>query len=287
MARSEIWIIDDANPTGHWVWIGGYDGPGVTPPEFATAAGFSTTIGVAIAGVPGVVSATADGLSTTTGVAVAATGGAQYLSLPGVSGSIASVPSAAELQLSGANTLRVRMRKSDWTPVTDQVVLSRQGATGNWSWVWRWQSESVPYFQRSTTGSNSGANLPPTSPSPALVDGTTYWLEMKVLQDFTVSLSTHPDQPTEPTSGWTLAATSSPLGSMGAIFPGTADMVIGSIVGGSFLPLAADIFQMALYDETDTKVFQLDPANWSGGSTWVTSTGHTVTLAGSALINSE
>jgi hypothetical protein len=28
MARTEVWIVDGANPSGHWAWFGGYEGAG-------------------------------------------------------------------------------------------------------------------------------------------------------------------------------------------------------------------------------------------------------------------
>ena len=100
------------------------------------------------------------------------------------------------------------------------------------------------------------------------------------------TMSTHPDQAAEPTSGWTAISTSTAGSATGTIYAGTNPVRIGAWSSGSQW-LVADVFQLTLRNSSGTKVFQLDPDEWTTGSTWTTSTGHTVTLGSTATIETE
>lgn len=287
MARTEVWVEDDIAPTGRWVWIGGYEGHGVTLPVIATAAGLSTTVGEAIAAIAGKVIAIAEGTSSTVGDAVASTSTLdQYLALTGLSNSYASIPDEAALDFAGSHTVRVRMRMPDWTPaINAPIVMKWPWSGGQWSWGWRISADGRGYFQWSTTGSTSAAvsTVDPLSPTPTA--DTLIWLQF-ALDSTTrlITVSTHPDQVVEPTTGWTQVAQSVGGATTGTIYSGTAAVSFGGFVGGGATGMVGDIFQLTIRDASDALVFTLDPDNWTSGTTWVSNTGQTVTLAAGATI---
>lgn len=292
MARTEIFVVDDDNPSGHWVWIGGYTGTGVIPPVLATASGSSATVGSVFISGAGTVLALASGISSTSGAAQAVVNPStttQFVDFNGVAGAVANVPFDAAFALTATKrTFRFRIRKNgSWSPADNEFLVDRWGNTANWSWFLRWNSNGLPYFQYSTTGSNSVALPSPALPSPPLPVGSRFWLQIETLADGTLRVSTHPDQAPEPTTGWTVVSTGTILPGYTTAFTGTRGLRIGGSGFGTLNPLNADLFQMVLRDESDAKVFQLDPDNWTAGTTWVTSTGHEVTLTGAVSIGSE
>lgn len=211
----------------------------------------------------------------------------KYLRLPGAASAVVSTPSSTALRFAGATTMRVRIRCQDWTPAENKNIVSVWGASGNYGWAWKLRNTGQLNFQRSNNGTAVAANNTAAAPSPALTDGVTYWLQFTVNADWSMSISTHPDQVAEPTTGWTEVAVAPPLQTL-VIHPSTADLIIGGIDGDTTSQvLQADIFQMVLYDASSTKVFQLDPANWTTGTTWITSTGQTMTLEGQATIETS
>ena len=291
MARTEVWIEDDTAPGGRWVWIGGYDGLGVTLPVLATAIGTSVTTGVAVASITGVVIATADGTSSTTGAAVAAPSSAgQYLALTGLTNSYASIPDETALDFTGSHTVRARVRTPDWTPaVAAPLAMKWPWSSGQWAWGWRLVStDGKGYFQWSTTGSASAAVSTASALSPAPAVDTLVWLQFE-LDSATrlITVSSHPDQVAEPTSGWTQIGQSVGGSSTGTIKNSTAAVSFGGYVGGGATGMVGDIFQLTIRNSSDTLVFKLDPDNWTTGSTWTASTGQTVTLAAGATIETE
>ena len=293
MARTEIWIVDDANPSGAWQWIGGYEGTGSGSGATITP---SVVSSVAAVLAPGAVSGSSASVSP---AAISATGAvptptvstatAQFLSLPGATGAMATVPDETALDLTGTHTVRMRIRKADWTPVPNggELVLGKWGASGQWGFNWQLDTVGQLGFNWTNDGTNNASEYTATPGTTPTVD-VWLWVQLKVLSsNRLVTYSTHADQEAEPTTGWTEIATSASGSSTGAIFNSTAVMSIGSQQDGSYRPTTADIRQLLIRNEADTLVFSLDPDNWTTGTTWVSDTGQTVTLAGSATIGSE
>ena len=288
MARTEVWIVDDANPGGAWQWIGGYEGPGLTVPVLAIAAGASSTVGSATATIAGTVNVElAYGTSTTTGSATATVASSgQYLALTGLSNSYASIPDESALDFAGSHTIRVRMRMPDWTPaVAAPLVMKWPWSSGQWSWGHRINTDGKGYFQWTTNGTSTSAVTTAGVFDPLPAADTIVWVQA-VLDSATrqITWSTHADQVAEPTSGWTQVAQSVAGASTSTIYSGTAAISFGGFVGGGATGMVGDIFQITIRNASDALVFSLDPDNWTTGSTWVSDTGQTVTLAAAATI---
>jgi len=212
----------------------------------------------------------------------------KYLSLPGANGAIASVPDTdTALDLTGSHTIRARIRKADWTPTSGELFIAKWGDSGNWGYHWQLNASGQPYFGWTNNGS-TGAGETGSTPSPTMTENVWLWVEWKLVASTrTISMSTHADQATEPTTGWTQVSVSAGGGPTGTLYDSSANLSIGSQADGSYRPTNADISQLVIRNESDTNVFQLDPDNWTSGTTWVTSTGHTVTLEGTATVETE
>lgn len=288
MARTEVWIEDDASPLGRWVWIGGYEGRGVVVPVVATADGTSITDGEAVAGIAGqVIVDLAYGTSTTTGSADAAplTLG-QYLAVTGLTNSYASIPDESALDFAGSHTVRVRMRMPDWTPAVAGMIVGKWPWTsGQWSWLWKINTDGNGGLGWSTNGTTTAGVTTAAALSPAPAANALIWLQFELASATRlITVSTHADQVSEPTTGWTQVAQSVGGATTGTIFNGTAAVSFGGFVGGGATGMIGDIFQVTIRNSSNTLVFSLDPDNWTTGTTWVASTGQTVTLAAGATI---
>lgn len=211
-----------------------------------------------------------------------------YLSLPGSNGAIVSSPDDADFDLTGDHKIRFRIRKADWTPSAGELVIGKWGSSGNWSWHWQLEvNTGKPMFNWTNNGSTGAAETGGTV-SPAMTENVWLWMEFGLVASTrTVTMKTHADQVAEPTTGWTTVSTSPGGASTGTLYNGTADFTIGSQEDGSYRPTAADIRQVVLRGTSDTLLFTLDPDNWTSGTTWVTNSGHTMTLEGTATIVSE
>lgn len=293
MARTEVFIIDDANPSGHWVWVGGYTGPGVGIAHPLTASGALTAAGSAGIEIPGVLSLAASGgpLTVDGSAAIDIPATAQYLNLPGGgSTSYAEIADAAEFDFPGSHKIRVRMKVADWTLTTDQPIITKWSNTaGQQSWFWRINRTTLAadttYFQWTTNGTSGGGTVQSSTNDPVMPDNTLIWVQYELnSSNRQITISTHADQTAEPTTGWTQVAQSSAGSATGTIYSGTAAVRIGAWVSGSAWLTNAQIYQLTLRNASDTLVFSLDPDNWTTGSTWVTNSGHTVTMGAAASV---
>jgi hypothetical protein len=133
------------------------------------------------------------------------------LVFPGVTGNYCSVPNAANLQITGDIEVVVRCSLTDWTPVTIQTLVSRDGIpgggapAGSRSWSTRIHTTGQILFLMSADGTAG-----PTQVSSAVIpftDGAMGWLKItRVATSGLVSFYSAPDSITEPTS-WTARST--------------------------------------------------------------------------------
>jgi hypothetical protein len=211
-------------------------------------------------------------------------GGIIYLSLPGTTGSYASVPDTAALDLAGSHSMLFRLRLPDWTPSTQRVICAKWGSTGNFSYYWQQQTNGSWYFQFTNNGTAIGSGT--TSVPSAVPDPDTWaWIRLKyVIGTQTITFDTAPDNASTPVS-WTNRATGT-TSSGSSFYAGTAAYSIGSIASGDYRNMQMDIAQHIILNSSDVSIFTLDPDNYVSGSgtTWVTDSGHTVTMAGSAAV---
>lgn len=215
----------------------------------------------------------------------------KYLNLPGTSGQGARIADDPTLDLTGDQTLYVLMRPIDWTPPTDvRIILSKWStATSQLSFVWGLATTGGAYYQASAN-SSTWSETPTPAPVPAQVDDTWVWVRFvythatrRVVMS-TAPVPASPDPTVNPaTLTWTSVADSGAATGLAATFSSSAPLVVGATNSLSSRLFIGRIAQLVLAGPSGV-VFRLDPSNWVSGTTWVTSTGHTVTLNGAASV---
>lgn len=210
----------------------------------------------------------------------------------GASGTYASTPDSAAASITGDITIRVLVSLADWTPASDNALVSKSNGGGN---------------QRSfVLGINSGTGRPSFSWSedgavnitaaataaPSVSDGALLWVEVALDVDNgaggnTVTYRTSTDTTQlDPSSvtGW--ATLGSPVVTAGttSIFNSTASVDIGYSQPATIY-LTGRVARAAIYNSAGTKVVDMSPADYTSGTTFPSSTtGETWTLNGTAFI---
>ena len=172
----------------------------------------------------------------------AVAGAQSYLNLPGVAASNASTPDAAALDITGDLEVVMRVKVTDWSSGTNQVLMAKYGLAGSDSWVFYVVANGIS-LNHTTDGSTA---IGSTSVAGPFVANTTYWVKatFDVDNGSGQNVKTYyyaPDQETEPTdwrtlSSWTVAGTSS-------IFSGTSKLELGSYGNGTSLPMTGNIYR--------------------------------------------
>lgn len=224
----------------------------------------------------------------------------QYLSLPGVNGAVARVTAGASLHISGSQTMYCLVRAPDWTPAVQRIFASKWIDAGDQrSWVWAifgpGPQVGGAYFQFTTTGQwpTGGVERTTGTPSPEPAANTWIWLKFEfnatnqqvIYSSAPAGATPDPDLSLVGLAAltWTQIAVTATTTAAGAIFNSTARFTIGGIDSADYAQFQGDFLQLVLVSGS-TQLFRLDPNEWVSGTTWTTTTGHTVTLAGTASV---
>lgn len=170
-------------------------------------------------------------------------GGLDYLLLTGASGTYASTPDAASLDIVGDIDIRAKVALDDWTPAAESTIIAKYLATGN----------QRSYALAVTTGgnlifrwsANGTAELSETSSvAVGATDGTAAWVRATLdvdngASDAAVTFYTSTDG-----TEWTqLGTTQLNGGATTSIFASTAVLELGSQTGGTVNRLAGKIYE--------------------------------------------
>jgi hypothetical protein len=219
----------------------------------------------------------------------------KYINLTGANGCGARVTENGSLNLSGSQTMYCLEWCDDWTPAVVKVVATKWADTGNQrSYAWTISDVASfvgsAVFMHSPNGTTLVERYSPV-PSPAMTDDAWVWTRRKftastnAVEFATAPAGSSPDPTVDPTSlTWTVRATQTPSTAAAAIYASTARFTIGGIDELNYNNYVGRMAQVIVANASDTVVFRADPSNWESGTSWVTSTGHTVTLAGAATI---
>lgn len=208
----------------------------------------------------------------------------QYLALPGVSGAVARVSPDSGLDLTGSCRMLWTVRKANWRPAVQQVMVAKWGSDGGCAWYAATNPNGGAHFRYSPTGLVTNAVYIDTAAVAETPNGQVVFVEdVYTAGNRQLSRRWAPDSATPQ---WSAAAVST-TGTHAAFDVNDVGMSIGSIADGGYRNLEADVFQLVIYDASGAVAFTLDPDRWVSGPSWQTATGHTVTLAGTASIQSE
>jgi len=168
--------------------------------------------------------------------------GETYVYLPGVAGNYASAPDSAALDITGDIEIVCRVALDDWTPAADQILAGKWTA-GSYSWHFRVSSTGVFRMLVSSDGIATTANSVTGVPSPALVNGSSYWIRARyTVSNRTLVVSYSLDVGQSEPSTYDNTATSAGGASI-SIFAGTSGLEIGSVEGGSTLNGAGKFYR--------------------------------------------
>ena len=201
-----------------------------------------------------------------------------YVYLPGTSGNYVSTPDAAVLDITGDIDIAVRVAMTDWTPSATQALITKRLSPSNLSYGFFVQSTGRLLLE--TTGNGSTARNGISSVSPTVSDGQALWVRAtRASSSGSTVFYTAPDSPTYPTSWTQLGTTISTTA--GAIFAGTARLVVGSQSAGTSTMLNGTVYRAIVKNGIDgTAVADFDASKFatSASTTCVAETGETWTL---------
>jgi hypothetical protein len=198
-------------------------------------------------------------------------------------GDFFSTPDSAATSITGNITLIVEASLDDWTPATTTVLIAKDNAASQRSYILTVQTTGALRFSVTTNGSTL---ISTTSVVPSFVDGKKYHVAVeRESATGKVRFYTSKDHIT-----WTQLGTEQ-TNTSGAIYDGTAQVEFGNLASLSFA-LVGNIYDSEGYaglaissPSTAVKKFEFDPTDWVSGTTFTSkSTGEVWTLNGNALI---
>lgn len=209
------------------------------------------------------------------------TSSAASVRLPGTAGAYVSATTNAGQIVAGNLILTMRVDLDDWTPGTVMSPFAIDGGAGNIGFHVNITTAGMIQLVHSVDG--TATSSPASTVAPAPTDGTVIWLKIfRDASDGTTDFSWAPDSPTEPTV-WTSLSTNR-ASTLGNTFDSTATPTVGigntsgiNVMTGHALRA---ILRFGLGTSTPTVDF--NPASWTSGSSWVSTTGETWTLQGTA-----
>lgn len=209
------------------------------------------------------------------------------LAFPGVVGNYVSVPDSAALDIVDDIEIVARIAPTAWRPTAQQAIVGKYTATGN--------QRTFAFALAANTGqlvlvlSADGGTTTQAVSSSGIAVGTTGTLWVKVTRvraTGAVTFYTAPDAPTEAMS-WTQLGTPITTAGTGGMFASTARVEVGAISTGTAQPFAGRIARVIVRNGiAGTTVLDVSENNAGGlapgATTFVASSGQTVTIASTA-----
>jgi len=212
----------------------------------------------------------------------------KFLYLPGRTSNYASIPDSSELDIIDDIEIVARIACDDWTPAATSTIAAKWTDSGNQrGWALAVNTAGTLAFSYSTNGTAFATTT--STVATGFTDGTTRWIKVTFKRDHgagnaVTSFFTAADSDTEP-SLWTQLGTSvSAGGSIASIFANTASLTFGVYNAGATSPFTGEFYRFILRKGIGgVTICDVDfSAQTVGATSFTTSTGHTVTVTGSA-----
>ena len=202
-----------------------------------------------------------------------------YLSLPGATGCYASTPSSTALNITGDLDLRLKVAMTDWTPSTQQDLMSKYGASGHRSYMLYLGGDGKPGLIVSATG--SGVVTATSSAATSVADGAVKWVRTtRVAATGVVKFYLSDDGASWAQLGTDVSSTAS------AIYASDAEVEVGASVGGTSHYCTGKFHRAQILNGIDGTVV-LDANFVSTGRSFVEpASGATVTVHGATAVES-
>lgn len=185
-----------------------------------------------------------------------------FLSLPGVLGNVASTPDAPANQLTGDLDIRLKLALTDWTPATNNGLISKNQDAGS-QVSYRLDVSNAAagtlFFLWSPDGTIANRRSVQSSVIVGAADGSIKWVRVTLQCDdgagnCVIKFYTSDDGIT-----WVQLGTTATLAGTTSVFAGAQPVVIGQINGNVF-PLNGNVYYAELRDGIDGPVVvKFDP----------------------------
>lgn len=169
---------------------------------------------------------------------------------PGSTGNYATTPDSAGNSVTGDIDLRVKLSMDDWTPATDQRVLSKWIATGDQrSYRFGVNADGTLHLGLSSAGTAGTTASVASSAATGYTDGTVHWIRVtwRNSDDRTQFFTS------EDGSNWTQLGTNRTVSATG-IFDGTGELAVSGQEGGTANLLAAQVHRAEVRNGIDGTV---------------------------------
>ena len=166
-----------------------------------------------------------------------------YLYLPGAASNYASAPDSAAVSITGDIDIRCKVALDDWTPATQQALVSKWNTVGNnLSYTLFVQGSGVLQFQTSSAGTATTVTATSTA-ATGVADGATKWVRVTMKVDNGATGNTVTFYTSDDGSAWTQLGSAVTTAGVTSIFDGTALVEVGSLIGGTVYPSRGKFFR--------------------------------------------
>jgi hypothetical protein len=209
-------------------------------------------------------------------------GTAKSLYLPGLSENNASVPDSAALDITGDIDIRVKVAMDDWTPTSNQALMSKRAAlTTNYSWTFFVSTDGKLNFNVSSNGTDPAISTV-SSVAPTVADGATLWVRATLDVDNGASGNDVKFYTSTDGTNWTQLGTTVTNAGTTSIFNSSSAVRIGG-QGGTSQPAARGRFFRAQVLNGIDGTVALD-ANFETSITGLTQTSFTESSTNAATV---
>ncbi len=170
-----------------------------------------------------------------------------YLNLTGASGSYASTPDHAGLDITGDLDVRARINCTDWTPAASFAVLAKYGGAPQNSWVLGVTTGGNLQFITSVDGT-ANTTIDNSTAATGIADGTTAWVRATIdVNDGAGNHVTRFYTSTDATDDhtlvtWTQLGTTLTVAGATTIFNSTSAVEIGSVFAGTVSLMSGKVY---------------------------------------------
>jgi hypothetical protein len=199
----------------------------------------------------------------------------------GIAGGYFSTPDSAAASVTGDIDISVKVAMADWTPTVENVLLSKYLTAGNQiSYAFDVQG-STGNLRLYTSPNGSTLRTNTSTAATGFVDGTVHWV--RVTRSAATGDVKFYTCPSEDGVTWVQLGTTV-ASAVEAIFDGTAGVLIGSLSDPA-LPLQGSVYRaQVLNGIAGSVVVDFNPASYATSTTWVSATGETWTINGTAMV---
>lgn len=172
--------------------------------------------------------------------------GTHFAYFPGTAFNYMQIPDAATLDITGNIDVRARVALEDWTPQTENVIMSKAASAGQRSWYLSVTTDGRLRFSWSSDGTNWITR--DSTVATGLTDGSVKWIRATLDVDNggaqnEVTFFLSDDNVTYTTLGSVVSGSG-----VTSIFSSTSPVEIGS-VGGGTSPMTGKLFRAMVYQE--------------------------------------